>query len=247
MTSKFTTDWLHAWNTHNLDAILEHYSDTIRFSSPIIQQMGVDSKGEITNKADLKAYFSKALDNYPDLHFELYHEMKGVNSLVLFYKSVNHSLSAEYMELNSHGKISLVSAHYKSFPNLTTFLDTWLKSWTSKGSPEQVETLLSFYSESCFYADPAIRNGIRGKINLREYFRKLLRYNPEWEWRRLEVFLTPGGCSLKWVVRIPVGREIIETTGLDILEFEDGKISRNEVFFDRHDWLQLISKTQTKE
>jgi hypothetical protein len=31
----------------------------------------------------------------------------------LFYRSVNNSFSAEYMELNNEGKVSKVRAHYK--------------------------------------------------------------------------------------------------------------------------------------
>lgn len=113
-TTGFTTEWINAWNSHDLNVIMDHYSENIDFASPIIQQMGIDAAGKISNKGDLREYFSKALQKYPDLHFEFYHELKGVNSLVLFYKSVNDTLSAEYMELDAQGKISRVRAHYKN-------------------------------------------------------------------------------------------------------------------------------------
>ena len=105
--------WVDAWNQHNIDAIMQHYSEDIDFRSPIIQKMGVNAAGKINSKGELKAYFRNALAKYPELHFELYHILTGVNSIVLFYKSVNDSLSAEYMELDVHGKICKVSAHYK--------------------------------------------------------------------------------------------------------------------------------------
>ncbi|MGE8430163.1 MAG: nuclear transport factor 2 family protein [Sphingobacterium sp.] len=105
--------WVDAWNQHNIDAIMQHYSEDIDFRSPIIQKMGVNAAGNINNKKELKAYFEGALEKYPNLHFELYHILTGVNSVVLFYKSVNDSLSAEYMELDVYGKICKVSAHYK--------------------------------------------------------------------------------------------------------------------------------------
>lgn len=113
-TANFTTEWINAWNSHDLNTIIDHYSEDIDFASPIIQQMGIDATGKISNKADLKEYFSKALLKYPDLHFEFYHELKGVSSLVLFYKSVNDTLSAEYMELDATGRICKVRAHYKN-------------------------------------------------------------------------------------------------------------------------------------
>ncbi|WP_286753686.1 MULTISPECIES: nuclear transport factor 2 family protein [Sphingobacterium] len=105
--------WVDAWNQHDLDTIMRHYSEDIDFRSPIIQKMGVNTAGNINNKEELKAYFKSALEKYPELHFELYHILTGVNSMVIFYKSVNDSLSAEYMELDVHGKICKVSAHYK--------------------------------------------------------------------------------------------------------------------------------------
>lgn len=113
MNTDFAKEWLDAWNSHDLDKIMEHYSENIDFVSPIIQQMGINAEGKISNKTDLREYFSKALQKYPDLYFEFYHELKGANSTVLFYRSVNNSLSAEYMELNNEGKVSKVRAHYK--------------------------------------------------------------------------------------------------------------------------------------
>ncbi|MCL6218959.1 nuclear transport factor 2 family protein [Zunongwangia pacifica] len=113
MNTDFAQEWLMAWNSHDLNKIMEHYSEKIDFVSPIIQQMGINAEGKISNKSDLKDYFSKALQKYPDLHFELYHELKGSHSIVLFYRSVNNSFSAEYMELNNEGKVSKVRVHYK--------------------------------------------------------------------------------------------------------------------------------------
>lgn len=113
MNTDFAKEWLDAWNSHDLDKIMEHYSENIDFVSPIIQQIGINAAGKISNKNDLREYFLKALQKYPDLHFEFYHELKGTNSTVLFYRSVNNSFSAEYMELNNEGKVSKVRAHYK--------------------------------------------------------------------------------------------------------------------------------------
>lgn len=113
MNTNFAQEWLNAWNSHDLNKIMEHYSENIDFASPIIRQLGIHTGGKIANKNDLKNYFAKALQKYPDLHFELYHELKGADSTVLLYKSVQNSLSAEYMELNSEGKVCKVRAHYK--------------------------------------------------------------------------------------------------------------------------------------
>ncbi len=105
--------WVKAWNDHDLDAIMEHYADDIIFYSPIIQRLNNDPSGRISGKAALRAYFEKGLTAFPDLHFDLYHVLEGVDSMVLYYKSINNRLSAEMMVLGPDGKVKEVRAHYK--------------------------------------------------------------------------------------------------------------------------------------
>lgn len=108
----FADEWIQSWNSHDLETIMSHYSEKLEFSSPVIQQMGVNENGFIITKNDLKDYFKKALQKYPELKFELLHILKGVSSFVLFYKSINNMYAAEYMELDKNGKVTRVKAHY---------------------------------------------------------------------------------------------------------------------------------------
>jgi hypothetical protein len=109
----FANEWIEAWNSHDIDRILMHYDDdNIVFRSPFIQLLHDNPSGTIENKADLRDYFSKGLEAYPDLHFELYHVLVGVKSIALIYQSVRNLLAAEVMEINVAGKISKVMAHY---------------------------------------------------------------------------------------------------------------------------------------
>lgn len=127
--------------------------------------------------------------------------------------------------------------------NLNEFCTNWLNSWTGN----QPEQLLTYYTENTFYSDPATRNGLNGHQQLLPYFTKLLKYNPNWKWKALEIIETPKGFTLKWEASIPVGDTYIIEQGLDIVELTDGKISRNEVYFDRTNWLKAAepkSKTQ---
>ncbi|WP_159799418.1 nuclear transport factor 2 family protein [Flavobacterium sp. MK4S-17] len=121
-------------------------------------------------------------------------------------------------------------------------IDKWLNAWTSHGNGEQAKTLALFYAEDCFYKDPANGKGLRGRKNIQEYFTKLLAANPEWVWSREE--LLPAGQTyvLKWKARIPVNDEVLTIEGLDILEFDEGLITRNEVYFDRYEWMLKLKK-----
>ena len=72
------------------------------------------------------------------------------------------------------------------------------------------------------------------------YLQKLLSKNPNWIWKALEIIPTEKGFTLKWEAQIPVKNQILIEQGLDIVEVVDGKISRNEVYFDASRWLSLL-------
>ncbi|PUZ28947.1 nuclear transport factor 2 family protein [Chitinophaga parva] len=109
---EFAHEWIAAWNSHSLPDILSHYDDDVVFYSPLVKKLNNDPSGGLRGKAALEAYFTKGLAAFPDLHFDLYHVLEGVNSVVLYYKSVNNRLSAELMVLNERGKVIEVRAHY---------------------------------------------------------------------------------------------------------------------------------------
>ena len=124
--------------------------------------------------------------------------------------------------------------------NLSEFCTNWLNAWTGN----QPDLLISFYAENTFYSDPATRKGLNGHQQLLLYFSKLLKYNPNWIWKAVEIIETSKGFTLKWEASIPIGEKNIIEQGLDIVEMQNGKIIRNEVYFDRANWLKAAeSKT----
>lgn len=122
--------------------------------------------------------------------------------------------------------------------DMKVFCDDWLEAWTGN----RLQMLLSFYAEDVFYSDPAVREGLHGIESLSRYLKRLLTANPEWRWKAVELIPTEKGFTLKWEAFIPIGEEIIHEHGLDIVEVRDGKITRNEVFFDRAHLLAAMEK-----
>lgn len=109
------------------------------------------------------------------------------------------------------------------------FCRPWLAAWTGN----RPELLLQFYAPDAFYADPARRGGLKGHEEIGPYFQKLLAKNPDWTWEAEEVVPTAKGFLLRWRARIPTEGATVEVEGVDLLELRDGRIIRNEVFFDR--------------
>lgn len=106
--------WVAAWNAHDLDLIMTHYEEEIELTSPVAAQLLGTSDGKVSGKANLKAYFQRGLEAYPDLHFQLEDVLCGVSSVVLCYKNQKGTRTAEFMELSPSGKVARVVANYSA-------------------------------------------------------------------------------------------------------------------------------------
>jgi len=52
----FATEWIAAWNSHDLDRILSHYVEDFEMSSPLIIERKIDPSGVLRGKAAIRAY-----------------------------------------------------------------------------------------------------------------------------------------------------------------------------------------------
>jgi hypothetical protein len=109
---QFAGEWLRAWNSHDLEAILSHYGPEIVLTSPVAARLLNDPFGAVTGKLALQNYFQRGLEAYPNLAFELLDVMWGISSVVLYYKNQNGTKSGEFMELDGNLKVTRVVANY---------------------------------------------------------------------------------------------------------------------------------------
>ena len=105
-------EWIDAWNSHDIDSIMSHYSDDVVLTSPIAVRLLGDKSGVVIGKEALRAYFEKGLAAFPDLKFELTEVYAGVGSILVLYRRLNGPVGAEFMAVNSEGRIERVIAHY---------------------------------------------------------------------------------------------------------------------------------------
>jgi|SRR4051794_6544215 predicted ester cyclase len=111
---EFAEEWVRGWNAHELETILAHYADSVVLTSPVAARLLGDPSGDVRGKDALRSYFSKGLEAYPNLRFELMDVMWGLSSVVLYYKNQNGGKSGEFMEINGEGKITRVVANYSA-------------------------------------------------------------------------------------------------------------------------------------
>ena len=109
---RLALEWLESWNSHDLDRIMQHYSEGIEFISPFVVKLLSEPSGTLRGQNALRDYFSQGLAKYKDLKFRLHRVLPGVRSVTIYYESVNNLMAAEVMELDDRGAIVRVMAHY---------------------------------------------------------------------------------------------------------------------------------------
>ena len=117
------------------------------------------------------------------------------------------------------------------------FAEQWLPAWTGN-DPEK---LVAFYTDDAFYSDPAIPNGVSGRDALLAYFRKLLGKNPAWVWTHQGSIPLADGFLNEWHASIPAGATTVEVDGVCTVQLRDGRIYRNQVYFDRSSLLVALA------
>ena len=111
---KLANQWVAAWNAHDLNLILAHYEDDVELTSPVAARLLGKPDGKVVGKANLRAYFQRGLEAYPDLQFRLEDVLWGLNSVVLYYANQKGTRTAEFMELSAAGKVARVVANYNA-------------------------------------------------------------------------------------------------------------------------------------
>lgn len=109
---KFAEEWINAWNSHDLEDILSHYAKNIEVTTPMIALATGGKESTLKGKEAVREYWRKALNKFPDLHFELIRSTTGVDSVALFYKSIMDKYAVEVMFFDDEGKINKMYAHY---------------------------------------------------------------------------------------------------------------------------------------
>jgi hypothetical protein len=108
---RFAEEWIAAWNAHDLDRILAHYTGDFAMSSPVIVSLAGEASGRLHGKPQIGPYWAEALRRYPDLKFELVGAMAGVDTITICYRG-RRGLAAEVLQLGDDGKVTAAWAHY---------------------------------------------------------------------------------------------------------------------------------------
>lgn len=104
--------WVGAWNSHDIDAVLTHYTDDFEMTTPMIRRvLGIDS-GTLKGQRAVGGYWRAALKRAPDLKFSVIEVTCGVGSVSIYYNAVMEKKAIETFFFNGEGKVYKALATY---------------------------------------------------------------------------------------------------------------------------------------
>ena len=108
----FAREWIEAWNSHDLERILSHYSEDFEMASPLIVERMGEPSGVLKGKAAVRPYWEQGLAAQPPLRFELLDVLAGIRSITIYYRSIGRRVVAEVLEFNPRKEVVRGAAHW---------------------------------------------------------------------------------------------------------------------------------------
>jgi len=111
--TRLAEEWIAAWNSHELDAIMALYGPRIVFQTPtIIDTLGI-ADGRVEGRDALREHFARGLERLPELCFHLDHVYVGVRSIAMTYRWHDGTPVCELHEYDDDRLIERVQALYR--------------------------------------------------------------------------------------------------------------------------------------
>jgi ketosteroid isomerase-like protein len=101
---------------------------------------------------------------------------------------------------------------------------------------QDVDSVISCYTEDCIYQDPNTRGPVKGHEAFRRYLNRLFQeWKMHWSLREFFLFSDEGGGAFLWTAELTPasGGKTVKINGMDLVLLSGERISRNEVYFDR--------------
>jgi hypothetical protein len=111
--NQFAIDWAEAWNSHDIERILSHYSDDFTIETPMAAKLFPESKGLVIGKTEVRKYWLVGLERIPNLAFMIIDVLIGVSSIAVYYLNTGtNKKSVEMMFFNEEMKVNKAIVNY---------------------------------------------------------------------------------------------------------------------------------------
>jgi hypothetical protein len=103
--NSYADRWVRDWNAHDVEAVLAHFTDDVVFTSPVAARLLPETGGVVRGKDALRHYWTAALGQQPDLHFEVIGVYRGSSTLVINYRNHRGQLVNEVLTFDGDGLV----------------------------------------------------------------------------------------------------------------------------------------------
>ena len=113
--TRWAEAWIELWNGRDVEALLEHYRDDVRFESPMAEALA--GSALVEGKVALRRFWTLALDRFRDLHVDLERVLwdPEQNELAIVYRAAldgRHQRACELVTFDAFGKVIRGEACY---------------------------------------------------------------------------------------------------------------------------------------
>ena len=105
-------EWLDAWNAHDPDRVVSHFTDDVVVYSPLAAQLRPGSNGVLHGKDEVLSYYRDGLAAAPGLRFMLVEVCTGVDEITIVYRNHRNILVTEALKRREDGLASEVRVSY---------------------------------------------------------------------------------------------------------------------------------------
>ena len=125
------------------------------------------------------------------------------------------------------------------------FVEHYAAAW----SAQNIEAILSFFTEDCVYEDVALSAVNTGKQQLEAFLRVTFTATPDFRIEPKAVFAAGDRAASEWIMSgtqtgpfpgIPATKKKFSVRGVSLMELEQGKIRRNTDYWSLATLLQQV-------
>lgn len=109
-------EWLHAFNAHRADLVVEHFADDVTAISPVIARLRPGSEGHLRSKEAVLDFYQEGLRLVPELHFTLVEVLCGIGQITIVYRNQVQTLIAETLTFGAGDLVQAVNVAYGATP-----------------------------------------------------------------------------------------------------------------------------------
>jgi hypothetical protein len=105
-------EWLDAWNAHDPQRVVAHFTEDVVVHSPLAGQLRPESNGELRGKDQVLSYYRDGLAASPGLRFSLVEVCTGIEDITIVYRDHRDVLVTEALTLREDGLACEVRVSY---------------------------------------------------------------------------------------------------------------------------------------